>query len=62
MQKSVSFQYTGKEQLDFDIFLKNTVYNSTKNNEVLKYKSNKLCQDLYVKNYKSDERKQRRCK
>lgn len=51
IQKPIIFLHTRNEHMEFEIKNIYTIYISSQNNKILRYKSNKYIQDLYEKNY-----------
>lgn len=51
VQKSIAFQYTSNEQCIWNL-KHSSIYINTPKNAILRYKSNKIFQDLYEKIYK----------
>lgn len=49
MQKSIAFLYSDNEQVETKIEKCNTIYNFSKENEILMYKTNKTCRICMMK-------------
>lgn len=43
VRNSIAFLYDTSELLEFQISKRNSIYNSTRINEILRYKANKIC-------------------